>query len=86
MLQLYNTHTRKKEPFTPIEPNKAGLYTCGPTVYDFAHIGNFRAYVCSDILKRYLKYKGFDVYYLQNITDLDDKIINKAIFALPFNN
>ncbi|MBL7054590.1 cysteine--tRNA ligase [Candidatus Woesearchaeota archaeon] len=74
-LKLYNTLTRKKETFKPIKKGHAGLYTCGPTVYDFAHIGNFRAYICGDILKRYLKYKGFKVNHVMNITDVDDKII-----------
>ena len=77
-LKLYNTLTRKKEPFKPIKDKIAKLYTCGPTVYDFAHIGNFRAYVCSDILKRYLKYKGFNVKHVMNITDVDDKTIKGA--------
>ena len=77
-LKLYNTLTRKKEIFKPINGNSVGMYTCGPTVYDFAHIGNFRAYVCSDVLKRYLKYKGFDVRHVMNITDIDDKTINGA--------
>ncbi|MBI2101707.1 cysteine--tRNA ligase [Candidatus Woesearchaeota archaeon] len=77
-LKLYNTLTRKKEVFKPIKNKAVHLYSCGPTVYDYAHIGNFRAYVCSDILKRYLKYKGFKVKHVMNITDVDDKTIKGA--------
>src|SRR3989338_3072450 len=77
-LKLYNTLTRKKEVFKPIKNKAVNLYSCGPTVYDFAHIGNFRAYVCSDILKRYLKYKGFKVKHVMNTTDVDDKTIKGA--------
>src|SRR3989338_1331440 len=77
-LKLYNTLTRKKEAFKPIKDKIVKLYTCGPTSYDFAHIGNFRAYICSDILKRYLKYKGFKVKHVMNITDVDDKTIKGA--------
>ena len=77
-LKLYNTLTRKKEVFKPLKENIVKLYTCGPTVWDYAHIGNFRAYICSDILKRYLKYKGFKVKHVMNITDVDDKTIKGA--------
>ncbi len=77
-LKLYNTLTRKKELFKPLKKGEVKIYTCGPTVYDFAHIGNFRAYICSDILKRYLKYKGFKVKHVMNITDVDDKTIKGA--------
>ena len=69
-LQLYNTMTRQKEVFTPIKPPHVGLYTCGPTVYNFAHIGNLRTYVFSDILKRVLTYNGFKVKHVMNITDV----------------
>lgn len=78
ILKLYNTLTRKKEIFKPIKEGSVGMYTCGPTVYDYAHIGNFRAYMCSDILKRYLKYKGFKVRHIMNITDVDDKTIKAS--------
>ena len=74
-LKLYNTLTRKKETFKTIQPGKVGLYTCGPTVYDFAHIGNFRAYIVADLLRRYLEYKGYEVKQVMNITDIDDKTI-----------
>ncbi len=77
-LKLYNTLTRKKETFKPIKGKSVGIYTCGPTVYDYAHIGNFRAYVCSDILKRYLKHSGYKVTHVMNITDVDDKTIKSA--------
>lgn len=79
MLKLFNTLTRKKETFKPIKKGFVGIYTCGPTVYDYAHIGNFRAYICGDILKRYLKYKGFKVKHIMNITDVDDKTIKGSI-------
>jgi len=79
VLKLYNTLTRKKETFKPIKKDFVGIYTCGPTVYDFAHIGNFRAYICGDILKRYLKYKGFKVKHIMNITDVDDKTTKGSV-------
>lgn len=74
-IYLFNTFTRKKEEFNPIEPGKAKMYTCGPTVYDFAHIGNFRAFLFEDLLKRWLKYRGFKVTHVMNLTDIDDKTI-----------
>lgn len=77
-LQFYNTMTRTKEIFRSLEPGKVKMYTCGPTVYHFAHIGNFRAYIFEDQLKRYLEYKGFEVTQVMNLTDVDDKIIKKC--------
>ncbi len=74
-LKLFNTLTRQKEEFVPIEPGKAKMYTCGPTVYDYAHIGNFRAYVFADLLRRYLRYKGYQVKQIMNLTDVDDNTI-----------
>jgi cysteinyl-tRNA synthetase len=76
-LQFFNTLTRRKEDFVPLDPGgkKVSLYTCGPTVYNHAHIGNFRTYVFEDLLRRYLEYKGFDVQHVMNITDVEDKII-----------
>ncbi|MFA6887984.1 MAG: cysteine--tRNA ligase [Candidatus Woesearchaeota archaeon] len=74
-LHFYNTLTRKKEEFKPLKQGIVHVYNCGPTVYNFAHIGNFRSYVCADILKRYLLYKGYKVVQVINITDIDDKII-----------
>ncbi len=79
MIQFFNTRTRKKEPLKTLEEGKIGIYTCGPTVYDFAHIGNFRAYVSQDILKRYLKYRGFEVKHIMNLTDVDDKTIKGSM-------
>ncbi|HEY3999876.1 MAG TPA: cysteine--tRNA ligase [Candidatus Xenobia bacterium] len=74
-IRFFNTMTRQLEPFKPIHPGEARLYTCGPTVYNFAHIGNFRAYVFEDVLRRYLKYRGYKVFQVMNITDVEDKII-----------
>jgi cysteinyl-tRNA synthetase len=77
-LKIYNTLTRKIETFKPIKENKVGLYTCGPTVYNYAHIGNWRAYVFADLLKRYLKYSKYEVKHVMNITDVEDKIIREV--------
>ena len=77
-LSLYNTATRKKEQFVPLQEGAIKLYTCGPTVYDYAHIGNFRTFLFEDFLKRYLILKGFDVTHVMNITDVDDKTIERA--------
>lgn len=78
-MKIYNTLTRKKEEFVPMEPGKVKMYVCGPTVYDYIHIGNARPYVIFDTIRRYMEYKGLEVNYVQNFTDVDDKIINKAI-------
>ena len=78
MVAIYNSFTRKKEPFTPIEPNKIRMYVCGMTVYDFCHIGHGRVMVVFDMVSRYLRSIGFDVLYVRNITDIDDKIIDRA--------
>ena len=75
---LYNTLTRKKEEFVPIIPGKVAMYVCGPTVYNYFHIGNARPFMMFDILRRYLEYRGLEVTYIQNFTDVDDKIINRA--------
>ncbi len=77
-LQLFNTLSGKKEEFRPLNPPEVRMYTCGPTVYDFAHIGNFRTYVFQDVLKRYLDFSGFKVRHVMNITDVDDKTIAGA--------
>jgi cysteinyl-tRNA synthetase len=74
-IRFFNTLTRKKEKFIPLEKDIVKMYTCGPTVYDFAHIGNFRAFVFYDLLKKWLKYRGFKVIHVMNITDVDDKTI-----------
>ncbi len=78
-MKVYNTQTKSKEEFVPIEANKVKIYVCGPTVYDFIHIGNARPFVVFDTVRRYFLYKGYDVTYVQNFTDIDDKIIAKAI-------
>jgi cysteinyl-tRNA synthetase len=78
MLQFYNTLTRRKEEFKPIKPGKVAMYTCGPTVYNYAHIGNFRAYIFEDLLRRYLKYRGYDVTQVMNLTDVEDKLIRDS--------
>jgi len=78
-MRLFNTLTRTLEPLEPLEPGHVRLYTCGPTVYDFAHIGNFRTYVWEDLLRRTLKFLGFRVTQVMNITDIEDKIIAKAM-------
>ena len=77
-LKVYNTLTRKKEIFEPIHKGKVNLFVCGPTVYDYAHIGNAKTYTQFDLIVKYLRFKGFQVFYLQNITDIDDKIIKRA--------
>ena len=77
-MKIYNTLTRKKEEFVPIEEGKVSIYACGPTVYNFFHIGNARPLVVFDTLRKYLQYRGYDVKFVQNFTDVDDKIINKA--------
>jgi len=74
-LMLFNTMTRRSEEFKPIDAGQVRMYTCGPTIYDFAHIGNFRAYIFEDLLKRYLLYKGYQVKHVMNLTDIDDKTI-----------
>jgi len=79
MLTLYNSLTKKKEEFVPIDPSEVKFYICGPTVYDFFHIGNARTFVMADILRRYLEYKGYKVKFLMNLTDIDDRIIKKSI-------
>ncbi len=79
MFKLYNTLTRKVEDFVPLDPSEVRMYVCGPTVYDFAHIGNFRTFLFSDLLRRYIKYKGYKIRHVMNITDVDDKIIARAV-------
>ncbi len=78
MLKLHNTYTGTIEEFKPIEENKVKMYVCGPTVYDNAHLGHARCYITWDVLYRYLKFKGYDVTYCRNVTDVDDKILKKA--------
>ncbi|RDV24328.1 cysteine--tRNA ligase [Alteromonas aestuariivivens] len=78
MLHLYNTRTRQKAPFVPLQEGKVGLYVCGITVYDLSHMGHARTYLSFDVLVRYLRHRGYDVNYVRNITDVDDKIIRRA--------
>ena len=77
-MKIYNTLTNQKEEFVPIEEGKVGIYVCGPTVYNFFHIGNARPFVVFDTLRRYFKYRGYEVKFVQNFTDVDDKIIKRA--------
>ena len=77
-MKIYNTMSRRKEKFIPLEPNVVKIYACGPTVYNYIHIGNARPICVCDVLRRYMEYKGFTVVFVQNFTDIDDKIIKKA--------
>jgi len=84
-LKMYNTLKRNKEPFTPLQEGTVGMYACGVTVYDYSHIGHARAMVVFDVIQRYLTYCGYDVTFVRNYTDIDDKIINRANEAsVPF--
>ena len=78
MLKFYNTLNHRLEEFHPLEEGKVRMYVCGPTVWNFAHIGNFRTFIFADILRRYLKFKGYEVSHVFNLTDIDDRIINEA--------
>ncbi|EOL49281.1 cysteine--tRNA ligase [Enterococcus phoeniculicola] len=78
MIQIYNTLTREKEVFQPIQENKVGMYVCGPTVYNYIHIGNARSTIAFDTIRRYFEYRGYEVNYVSNFTDVDDKIIRAA--------
>lgn len=78
MLKIFNSLTREKETFTPLEQGKVKLYVCGVTTYDYCHIGHARTYVAFDVVVRYLRYRGYDVTFVRNITDVDDKIIQRA--------
>lgn len=78
-LNIYNTMTNKKEEFTPLEGKRVKMYVCGPTVYDKSHIGHARCYVAFDVIRRYLEYQGYAVQFVENFTDVDDKIINKSL-------
>ncbi len=81
VIRFHNTLTRQLEVFQPLEPGKVRMYTCGPTVYDHAHIGNFRTYVWEDFLRRFLKHRGFEMLHVMNLTDVDDKTIRNAAAA-----
>src|SRR5579871_5343242 len=78
-LRFYNTLTQKVEPFAPLADNTVRMYTCGPTVYDYAHIGNFRTFVFYDLLRKWLRARGFRLDHVMNITDVDDRIIQNAV-------
>ena len=78
MLRLYNTATRNVEEFNSIEPNKVGMYVCGLTVYNDMHLGHARTYIAFDVIRRWLEYSGYEVNFVQNHTDIDDKIIKRA--------
>ena len=78
MIKIYDTKTRNKREFVPVEPGKVGMYVCGPTVYNYIHIGNARTFISFDTIRRYLTWRGFEVMFVQNVTDVDDKIITKA--------
>ncbi|HHX74596.1 MAG TPA: cysteine--tRNA ligase, partial [Firmicutes bacterium] len=77
-IRVYNTMTRTKEPFVPVHGQKVGIYACGPTVYNYFHIGNARVFIVFDVIRRYLRWRGYDVTFVQNFTDIDDKMIAKA--------
>jgi len=77
-MQIYNSMTRRKEEFKPIHEGKVGIYACGPTVYNFFHIGNARPFIVFDVLRRYMEYRGYEVTFVQNFTDIDDKMIRRA--------
>jgi cysteinyl-tRNA synthetase len=77
-LKLFNTLSCSAQEFAPLDPPKVGMYCCGPTVYDFAHIGNWRTFVFADLVRRYLEFKNFQVTHVMNITDIEDKIIKRV--------
>src|ERR1700746_224454 len=77
-LRLFNTMSARVEEFRPIQPNEVRMYACGPTVYDYGHIGNFRTFIAVDMLQRFLRQSGYKLRYVMNITDVDDKIIRNA--------
>ncbi len=78
MIQIYNSQSRQKEDFVPLQPGKVGMYCCGPTVYDYFHIGNARPFIMFDVFRRFLESRGFEVAFVQNFTDVDDKMIERA--------
>ncbi|MGH8257087.1 MAG: class I tRNA ligase family protein, partial [Steroidobacteraceae bacterium] len=78
MLRIHNSMSGRKEPFRPIRAPHVGMYVCGVTVYDYCHVGHARSYVAFDVIRHWLRYRGYDVEYVRNITDIDDKIIRRA--------
>jgi len=79
--RIYNTLTREVDEFKPLAGNQVGIYTCGPTVYDYAHIGNYRTFVFQDILRRFLEYRGYELRQVMNLTDVDDNTIRNSTAA-----
>ena len=77
-MKLFNSMSRTKEEFVPITPGEVKMYSCGPTVYNYFHVGNARPFIIFDLLRRYFEYRGYKVAFVQNFTDIDDKVINKA--------
>ena len=77
-MKIYNTLTRQKQEFVPINKGEVKMYSCGPTVYDYFHIGNARPFIVFDTMRRYLEYQGYKVTFVQNFTDIDDKMIKRA--------
>ena len=77
-LKIYNTQTRRLEPFVTLLPGRVTMYCCGVTVYDYCHLGHARSYIIWDMVRRYLKWRGYEVTYVQNFTDIDDKILRRA--------
>ena len=77
-MKIYDTLSQKIKEFYPLEDNKVKMYVCGPTVYDYPHLGHARCYITWDVVSRYLRFRGYYVTYVRNITDVDDKIINRA--------
>ena len=77
-MQIYNSKNRRKEEFVPIHPGEVRMYACGPTVYDYFHIGNARPFIVFDVLRRYFEHRGYKVTFVQNFTDIDDKMIRRA--------
>src|SRR2546430_14054247 len=80
-LRLYNTMSNQVEEFRPLRNNEVRMYACGPTVYDYGHIGNFRTFIAVDILRRFLRQSGYKVRHVMNVTDVDDKIIRNSVQA-----
>jgi cysteinyl-tRNA synthetase len=78
VIRIYNTLTQQKEVFQPLQPGKVRMYVCGMTVYDYCHLGHARVLVAFDVITRYLHHRGYDVHYVRNITDIDDKILRRA--------
>ena len=83
-MKIYNSLTRKKEEFVPLKPGKVSMYVCGPTVYNYFHIGNGRTFIVFDTIRRYMEYRGYEVNFVQNFTDIDDIIFNTFGAVLGF--